>query len=141
MHRYRVRGCEVRSENAAKPAESAGGWLLTWLRRLEPSLDGLDLGCGKLRYTVPLSNRINRVMAVGSQIQVDRVQTSFGCKCTVREYLPNVSVNATIEREWRRQRYDFILCSNVLSAIPDRRERASLISSAFERLKHGARSF
>lgn len=138
--RYTVRGHEVRSENAAKPAGSAGCWLLSWIADLDCSCNGLDLGCGKLRYTVPLSKRVRSVVAVDSQIQVDRVQTLFGTKSSVRRYatekLPNVRVYSLTERAWRRRRYDFVLCSNVISAIPSRKVRAELVATAHERLRH-----
>lgn len=136
--RYSVKGLEVRSENAAKPASSAGRWLLDWIANLECGYRGLDLGCGKLRYTVPLSRRISSVVAVDSQIQVDRVQTLFGAKSSVRRYatenLPNVRVHSLNERCWRRSSYDVVLCSNVVSAIPSRKARYQLIACARESL-------
>ena len=138
--RYTVKGLEVRSENAAKPAGSAGRWLLNWIADLDCSCRGLDLGCGKLRYTVPLSRRLRSVVAVDSKIQVDRVQTLFGTKSSVRRYatenLPNVRVYSLNEGGWRGRRYDVVLCSNVISAIPSRKARSELIATAHERLRH-----
>jgi len=138
--RYTVKGFEIRSENAAKPASSAGRWLLEWIAKLDCRNSGLDLGCGKLRYTIPLSRRVKSVVAVDSQVQVDRVQTLSGTKSSVRRYatdnLPNVRVYSLNEDGWRRRSYDVVLCSNVISAIPTRKARAELVSIAHERLRH-----
>src|SRR3954451_20261754 len=120
--RYNINGTEVRSENAAKPACFAGRWVLDWMSMLDRRASALDLGCGKLRYTVHLSRLLQSVVAVDSKAQIDRVQKLFGLDCSVREYtaryLPNVSAFAFDEPQWRRSQYSVILCSNVLSAIP-----------------------
>lgn len=137
--RYRVRGCEIRSENAAKPASSAGKWLLEWIKRLDPLYEGLDLGCGKLRYTVPLAQRIRSVTAVDSKVQIDRLQTLFGSRSTIRKYasehLCNVRVHAVEQKAWQRRAYDIVLCTNVLSAIPSTQVRDELVSCAHQRLR------
>jgi len=134
--RYRVRGLEIRSENAAKPASSAGKWMLDRIRELSPSAIGLDIGCGKLRYTVPLAKRISEVTAVDSAEQLRRKQKLFGKRCSIREHastcLPNVIVRSLDEREWSRRRYQIILCSNVLSAIPSMKTRRKLVSTAYK---------
>jgi 2-polyprenyl-3-methyl-5-hydroxy-6-metoxy-1,4-benzoquinol methylase len=139
--RYIVRGLEIRSENAAKPACSAGRWMLNWIRRLPTGASGLDIGCGKLRYTVPLANRISSVAAVDSTIQLDRQQTMFGRLCSIRQYvskaLRNVTVYSVEDPRWRRKRYDVVLCSNVLSAIPCLRTRKRLVRAAYTCLKPG----
>ena len=139
--RYIVRGCEIRSENAAKPASLAGGWLLKWIKDLCPQSDGLDLGCGKLRYTIPMSKRIKSVTAVDSRVQVDREQVISGERSTVRRYaakhLENVRIHAIEDRQWQKIRFDVVLCSNVLSAIPARDVRNELVLSAHRGLKKG----
>jgi SAM-dependent methyltransferase len=139
--RYKVSGFEVRSENAAKPACLAGRWVLDWISRLEPHGTGLDLGCGKLRYTVHLAKRLPSVVAVDSKIQVDRTQRLFGIDCSVREYatnhLANVRVYDLEEGSWRRHQYPVILCSNVLSAIPFPAIRGRLLKDAYDHLSPG----
>lgn len=139
--RYQVKGCEVRSENAAKPGSSAGRWLLKWIDGLDPLYKGLDLGCGKLRYTVPMSRQLRSVTAVDSKVQIDRVQALFGCNSTIRQYaaahLANVRVFSVEEQAWQRRHYDIILCANVLSAIPSKRVRKELVSCAHQRLRNG----
>jgi 2-polyprenyl-3-methyl-5-hydroxy-6-metoxy-1,4-benzoquinol methylase len=132
--RYIIHGREIRSENAAKPASSAGRWMLHWIGTLPPGTIGLDLGCGKLRYTIPLAKRIASVTAVDSSVQLNRKQLLFGKVRSIREYasekLPNVRVCALDKTSWRRRRYQIILCSNVLSAVPCRKARKALISAA-----------
>lgn len=133
--RYVIRGLEIRSENAAKPASSAGRWMLDWIRKLPVSATGLDIGCGKLRYTVPLAKRISSVTAVDSAIQLSRQQTMFGTVSSVRAYaskaLRNVTVCTLEDPTWRLKRYQIILCSNVLSAIPCRKTRKRLVKAAY----------
>jgi hypothetical protein len=72
--RYRVRGCELRSENAAKPASQPSRAVLGWIAGLPAGLVILDYGCGKLRYAGPLAKRARAVMAVDSHVQVSRLQ-------------------------------------------------------------------
>ena len=139
--RYSVRGNEVRSENAAKPACSAGAWLLNWITQLDSRDTALDLGCGKLRYTVPLAIALRSVTAVDSSAQLDRTQKLFGIQTSIREYaaeyLPNVRVCALEETDWRREQFGVVLCSNVLSAIPSRSIRNQVVRTAYQRLANG----
>jgi 2-polyprenyl-3-methyl-5-hydroxy-6-metoxy-1,4-benzoquinol methylase len=137
--RYTIAGQEIRSENAAKPHSSASRWLLKWIRSLSPRVDCLDLGCGKLRYTVPLARRTKSVAAVDSQVQVERVQRLSRETCSVRDYvrryLPNTKVYGSEEKGWKLQRYDVVICTNVLSAIPCRNTRKKLLKGARQCLK------
>jgi SAM-dependent methyltransferase len=136
--RYHVNGFQIRSENAAKPACAAGKWVLDWISTLPPDGAGLDLGCGKLRYTIHLARRLCHVTAVDSREQVDRAQRLFGTSCSVREYaarhLGNVRVCSLDEDTWPHDRYSVILCSNVLSAIPSLSVRRQLMTKAYDRL-------
>ena len=115
--------------------------MLGWIESLDRGLMGLDIGCGKLRYTVPLSKRLTGVTAIDSKEQVDRIQTVYGERTSIREYasrsLPNVHVCAVEEESWKKKRYGVILCSNVLSAIPSRNVRRQVVDSAFSRLNNG----
>ena len=139
--RYNIRGLEIRSENAAKPAHRAGAWILAWIRSLNKGYTGLDLGCGKLRYTAPLARAIVSVTAVDSTIQLDRRQTLFGVQTSVREhvatFLPNVRLCTIEDEHWKKDRFDVILCSNVLSAIPSRSVRKQVVSNAYQSLAGG----
>jgi SAM-dependent methyltransferase len=139
--RYKIKSFEIRSENAAKPASSAGRWILEWIRRLPRSASGLDIGCGKLRYTAHLAARIKSVTGVDSDVQLDRKQTLFGKTCSIRDYvsesLPNVRVYSANEAGWKRTRYNVILCSNVLSAIPCKKTRRKILRRAYGCLMDG----
>lgn len=88
-----------------------------------------------------MSRRIKHVTAVDSRVQVDRVQTLFGRHSTVRRYaaehFSNIRVHAVEEGTWKRHRYDIIICTNVLSAIPSKRIRRELVLCAHQRLRRG----
>jgi len=138
--RYSVKRYEIRSENAAKPTSTPAQWLLDWIDKLSPESRVLDLGCGKLRYTKPLSQQVKSVVAVDSKQQVDRSQTIDGEKNVsvrqyVNEYFPNVQVCALDESRWRRWRYDRILVAYVLSAIPFPAVRKDVLRAARDVLK------
>jgi SAM-dependent methyltransferase len=109
--------------------------MLHWIRSLPRRATGLDLGCGKLRYTVPLAKRISSVTAVDSSIQLNRKQRLFGKVRSVREYaskrLPNVRICDVDNISWRSRRFQIILCSNVLSAVPCRKTRKALMAAAY----------
>ncbi len=132
MH-YRIRGRTVRSENAAKPVCQPSKWVLKWINSLADSFRALDYGCGKLRYTVPLSKCVASVYAVDSAIQIGRTQKIAGLRTSISEYvrhhLPNVRVHTVAQSGWKRSRYDAALCANVLSAIPVRAARLGVLSA------------
>ncbi len=131
---YRVRGELVRSENAAKPMEDAAGPLVEWLGGRPVTNSALDYGCGKLRYTPHVAARSRYLGIVDSAHQLDRVQRIDGVRTTVRAYAearwPGCLVY-DLTRFWNgiRHTYDFILCANVLSAIPCPRARARSLRS------------
>lgn len=135
--RYKVGPLEIRSENAAKPQSQAAKPLVKWLQRLRPVGLALDYGCGKLRYSGHLARRCGRLTLVDSRIQLDRVQMVAGRRTTVRKLAkrkwPNCKVLSVDEFDPARATYDFILCANVLSAIPDK-------SALLELLRHLSRS-
>jgi len=138
--RYLVRGLEIRSENAAKPTSTPSQWLLDCIADFSPNWRVLDLGCGKLRYTVPLARHVKAVVAVDSREQIDRNQTVNGeADTSVREFVAsrfdNVRVFALHEKGWRRWRYDRILIAFVLSAIPVPAVRLDVLRTARDLLK------
>jgi SAM-dependent methyltransferase len=132
--RYKVGPLEIRSENAAKPLSQAAQPLVKWLRRSSHVSLALDYGCGKLRYSGHLAKKCRRLTLVDSRIQLDRVQMVAGRRATVREFAkrkwPNCKVLSVEEFDAPRSTYDFILCANVLSAIPDK----SVLSQVLGRL-------
>jgi 2-polyprenyl-3-methyl-5-hydroxy-6-metoxy-1,4-benzoquinol methylase len=137
--RYRFRGVELRTENAAKPFHQASKWLLEQIAQLPRSTVALDYGCGKFRYTIHLSHRVSRVSAVDSSYQVERIQQIANKRMTLREYvhryLRNVSVHEVSSHTWRQRTYDFVLCSKVLSVIPHRAERIVVLQDLVNVLK------
>lgn len=141
--RYSIGERVVRSENAARPAEKPCRDLVVWLQRNGPWRDALDYGCGKLRYARVLVERCERLTVVDSEVQLDRTQVIFSDLTSVRDY---------VSKEWKRaralglaefaadrRRYDFVLCANVLSAIPQRQIQRTVIESLRERLRRTGR--
>lgn len=127
--RYRFKDSEIRSENAAKPASDAAAFLVNWLRKRYFTPMALDYGCGKLRYTAHLAHRSDHIGLADSQVQIERIQRICGQYTTVKAYAarrwPGCSIQNLTEF-WTRpaHSYDFILCANVLSAIPCPKTRA-----------------
>lgn len=132
--RYRVKGVEIRSENAAKPAGDAATALVSWLRQREYTPSALDYGCGKLRYTHHLAHRSNRIGLLDSEVQLTRIQRIAGEETTVEDYAKREWPSCRIHRLkafWATPfpPYHFVLCANVLSAIPSSRARAKSLRS------------
>lgn len=133
MH-YRIKGALVRSENAAKPMTNAAGPLIEWLRQRPYTHSALDYGCGKLRYTRHLAVRSAHIGLTDSSIQLDRIQRIGRRTTNVRQYAkehwPTCDI-CDLDEFWQGipHLYGFILCANVLSAIPCPRTRARSLRS------------
>ncbi len=139
MH-YSVNGLTIKTERTAKPRAQASAVLKQWLLQ-EPSRgEVLDFGCGRLRYGPELSTISTTLTFVDSPQQLQRV-------CSFSPH-HRESIAAHAARQWRQsrtleysaflrdeRRYDFILCANVLSAIPLERERLKIIGLLASRLK------
>jgi len=128
MH-YRINGTTIKSENAAKPMRNAAEPLIDWLCQRPYTHSALDYGCGKLRYTRHLTARSRRLGVTDSAVQLDRVQRIDGRMTSVRQYASERWPTGRIydlAEFWRGipRSYGFILCANVLSAIPCPRIRA-----------------
>jgi len=120
---YKINGDVIKTENTAKSMVEKSGSLSRWLLNREFSENALDYGCGKLRYTKYLAERSNVIGIVDSKIQLEREQLIDGSYTTVKKY---------VSTRWPRckvyelktffdninDKYDFVLCANVLSAIP-----------------------
>lgn len=127
MH-YSVRGHVVEAELAAKPASQPSSTVMEWVEHLPADAHVLDYGCGRLRYTIPMSQIVRRVTAVDSCYQIQRRQAIAGRRgTTIREYvstyLPNVDLSDVADPVWRSHKYERVLCANVLSSIPSSKER------------------
>jgi Methyltransferase domain len=122
MH-YRIRGLTIRSENAAKTPREVSRPLAEWLERNIHVGAALDYGCGRLRYTPYLARCCETLGLVDSLDQLDRTTRIAGRLTNIRAHAmrkwPGCRVYS-VEEFWGgvRERYDFVLCANVLSAIP-----------------------
>ncbi len=128
MH-YRIKGILIKSENAAKPMTDGAGPLIEWLKQRPYTYSALDYGCGKLRYAPHLAARSRHLGITDSTVQLDRVQRIGDRMTNVRQYAnehwPTCDIYDLAEF-WLGIpcSYGFILCANVLSAIPCPRVRA-----------------
>lgn len=138
MH-YVVDGLLIKSENAARTVSQQSKFVMNWIDKLPSNFSVLDYGCGKLRYTIPLSKKVNQVTAVDSEIQINRLQSIDSEMTTVKKYVENRLVNtkvcSIISEEWQESTYDAIICTNVLSAIPDEQERIKVLQNIYRVLK------
>lgn len=137
--RYKIKGDIIRSENAAKPHHQASRVMIEWIAS-QPQLGRvLDYGCGKLRYAPYLLSKATHLTLVDSEIQLSRVQQIHGERTTIRDYAQSkwagtkVASAETFVAE--ATKYDFILCSNVLSAIPCVKTRKLVLASLFSAMK------
>lgn len=141
MH-YKVKGILIRSENAARSMYQASRYLLNWIDNYPQVKYTLDYGCGKLRYSGSLAKKCNLLTLVDSEIQLNRVQRLGNEKTTVYEYiskhLPNVRVLTINQFLNDNEVYDFILCANVLSAIPSRKSRGKMLCDLKNSLNNNA---
>jgi hypothetical protein len=113
--------------NAAAP-------LVNWLAQRPQTQSALDYGCGKLRYTSHLAANSPDLGIADSKEQLDRTQIIDGEQTTVREYAEEAWQGCHIYdlgSFWQgiEEAYDFILCANVLSAIPSAAVRARTLRS------------
>jgi hypothetical protein len=125
---YRAKGLEIRSENAAKPMTKPASPLRHWLGEIQEVSTALDYGCGKLRYSGALARKCSTLTLVDSEVQLSREQQLGRTRSTVRQYArrhwPKCRVLNIDQFGRDRRTYDFVLCANVLSAIPDKRVRS-----------------
>jgi hypothetical protein len=123
--RYRVGKHMIRTENSAKSPKEAAKPLVKWLTQHVHVRAALDYGCGRLRYSGVLARHCSRLGLVDSPNQLDRSTTVSGAATTIRQLAlrtwPSCSVY-TIADFWAgvSERYDFVLCANVLPIIPSK---------------------
>lgn len=121
MH-YIINNKLIKTEYTAKPhtlkSKDVESWLLS--RHRPDSI--LDFGCGKLRYSDTLMKLSNRITFVDSEIQLTRSQIIKGEFTSISNYVSkNYKKCRTISFERlseHNEKYSFITCTNVLSAIP-----------------------
>ncbi|RTE66124.1 class I SAM-dependent methyltransferase [Amphritea opalescens] len=121
MH-YKIEGHSIQSHNAAKPHTQTSRQVLEELENIAVSGQILDLGCGKLRYSDHLCEISQNICFADSRIQLERMQVIKGIRCSVQEYVeknyPLSRCVAIEDIQELNDQFDFIFCSNVLSAIP-----------------------
>lgn len=136
---YIIKGTEIRSENSAKPMNSAAAPLVSWLASRQFTASALDFGCGKLRYTSYLAQRSDVFGVVDSEVQLTRSQIIDGRYTSVKAYIkkrwPKCRIHE-LTAFWLNPTYEyqFILCANVLSAIPCPKTRAKSLRSIYAAL-------
>lgn len=144
MHYDLSNGIVVKSENAALTTKQTNKVVIDYISLLPENIIALDYGCGKLRHSIPLYKRVKNLVVIDSQIQIDRVQHIDGIKTTIREYigkfLPTADVYPVNSGEWIIKKYDFILCSNVLSSIPNIDERLLVLKNIKKVIKPGGKA-
>lgn len=137
MH-YIINNRLIKSENAATCTSQTNAFVLSYISSLPSGITALDYGCGKCRYSKQLSERTARLTIVDSEIQITRKQKIHGETTTVKEYaetnLQNTTAYSLEDNEWKKEHYDFILCTNVLSAIPNVLERYTVLRNIAELL-------
>lgn len=114
--------------------KDAAGPLIKWLKQRPYTVSALDYGCGKLRYTPHVAARSKELGIADSTVQLDRIQRLGGRTTSVQQYArkrwPACRIY-DLTQFWQgiSHFYDFILCSNVLSAIPSPKIRAMSLRS------------
>jgi hypothetical protein len=131
--RYRLRelGVEVRSENAAKPTGFRSKFVLNWIARHARVGLAVDYGCGRLRYSLPLCSIADKVIAVDSAEQLEKLQKVNGVRTTIQDFVRRKrKIKAINVEEFEAAEFtaDLIICINVLSAIPHKVERRRVAS-------------
>lgn len=129
--RYLVNGTVVDSHNAARSVSQPSAYLASFVRSQVRQPCAVDYGCGKLRYVSPLSETFDHVHVLDSQAQMGRRQRIGSKLTTIPEYVKNHYANVTAHTlestSWADLQADFVLCANVLSAIPFRNERIEVL--------------
>ena len=125
----------VKSENAALSTSQTNKVVLKYIENIPDNINILDYGCGKCRYSLQLGKKAKHITLLDSQVQISRMQTIYSNRTTVELFassnLKNASVCSIENFDFTKQQFDFILCSNVLSAIPDKNERKKLLDNIY----------
>jgi 2-polyprenyl-3-methyl-5-hydroxy-6-metoxy-1,4-benzoquinol methylase len=144
MHYAVGNGIIVKSENAALTTKQTNKVILKYISELPSDLVALDYGCGKLRHSIPLYEKVRELSVIDSDIQINRLQQINGIRTSVisyvQLYMPKAKAFTISSFSWPVQEYDFILCTNVLSAIPDYSERQKILNHIWKMLKPGGKA-
>lgn len=132
----------IKSENAAKSVLQQNKNLLRYLECIPKEAKVLDYGCGKLRYSLFLLDRGNKVCAVDSAFQLHRKQKINLEKNVsifeVKKSLEDLEVYL-IDDFTLKEKFDWAICTNVLSAIPFEDIRINVLKNIKESLRVGGK--
>lgn len=132
MH-YKIDEIIIESELAAKPVSQTNKVVISLINSFPNNFYVLDYGCGKLRYSIPLADRVARVVAIDSFFQVEKRQQIGSNYISPKEYhKDNLLVCDIDDPTWKNYTYDIVLCTNVLSAIPFNDYRIQIIENAYK---------
>ena len=121
MH-YVLNDLKIKSENAAKPHSQKAQSVENYLKSQTNIKNILDFGCGKLRYSDVLNDIAEKIVFLDSNVQINREQTIRNEKTSVKEFVkikyPNCKCIAYEDIDRIKIKFDLIVCTNVISAIP-----------------------
>jgi Methyltransferase domain len=142
--RYKVQGVSIDAHNTAKPVMRASRELVDFLHSYTQVGRALDFGCGKLRYAWNIARLCESLTLVDSEEQISRTQVLCGERTDIRTYASRHWKDSRV-LDWSEfkvdgQCYDFVLCANVLSAIPCARRRRQILQTLRQRLARGGRA-
>lgn len=137
MH-YIVNNCLIKSENAALSSKQKNSQIISFINELQYCDNILDYGCGKCRYSKLLYSKTRKLTLVDSEIQLSRKQIIDGEKTTIYDYAKTTLSGSDIYNieniNMIMDTFNFILCSNVLSAVPNYDDRMTLLNNIFNLL-------
>jgi|BioPla2DNA2_1021312.scaffolds.fasta_scaffold04554_5 SAM-dependent methyltransferase len=138
MH-YLIDGLCVESELAARATLCPNKHVLKYISEIPVCSVVLDYGCGKMRHTIPLSKQVACVYAVDSKEQIHKIQTINEIRTSVYEYSKQYASNIFVYdakcSEWKNVKYDRVLLTNVLSAVPFYDTRIDILENIYSVLK------
>jgi hypothetical protein len=118
---YQLKEGIVKSENAAKSHLQKSKYLSELILAQSGRDKVLDFGCGKLRYFGELNKIARELYLHDSKIQLERVQTIINLETSVVDFVKRKRNCDILEKEkfrFHSNSFHFVLCSNVISAIP-----------------------
>lgn len=120
--RYKIRGFGIiRSENAAKPSFQKSKFLVRFIAGLQHVESSVDYGAGKLRFLDDILARTDTLTIVDSTLQLERIQTIFSQKISIREFCAAYnSLSAVDTKTFSKYacRFDRAYLFNVLQIVP-----------------------
>lgn len=128
---YKVKNKLYRSQNAAKSFHYKQKDLVKILLEETGKYEyALDYGCGKLRYLDNMLKLTDRLYLLDSDEQLLRKQKIHEKYTSIKEYvkfIKKVKIIRLLEINNYKNRFDFILLSNVLSCVPTQKERLNIL--------------